>query len=101
MTDSILTEADKLVNGDRREAYGSPLRDFTRVAAMWTSIIGSHVTAEQAVLCMIAIKLSRETNKHKRDNLVDIAGYAEVLNKLVRESQGLEADDGEATEAAD
>ena len=25
---------------------------------------------------MIAVKLARQTHQHKRDNLVDIAGYA-------------------------
>jgi hypothetical protein len=27
-------------------------------------------------LCMVAIKLARQSHHHKRDNLVDIAGYA-------------------------
>jgi len=27
-------------------------------------------------LCMIAVKLARQAHRHKRDNLVDIAGYA-------------------------
>lgn len=31
---------------------------------------------------MIALKMAREMNKSKRDNLVDIAGYAGVLEKL-------------------
>ena len=30
---------------------------------------------------MMAVKLAREKFNHKRDNLVDLAGYAELLNR--------------------
>lgn len=34
---------------------------------------------------MIATKLSRESFKHKRDNLVDLAGYTWVLNEIIED----------------
>ena len=42
----------------------------------------------------------RERNKHKRDNLVDLCGYAEILNRLEdnnkeRASQFVYSDSGE------
>lgn len=37
---------------------------------------------------MAAVKLSREVDKHKRDNLTDLAGYAECAS-MVAERQGL------------
>ena len=30
---------------------------------------------------MIAVKLARENYRHKRDNLVDLAGYVEILHE--------------------
>lgn len=77
---SICAEADQLVSGDRRNAYGHPLDDFTKTAAMWSAILGAPVTAEHVPLCMIAVKISRELNRPKRDNLVDICGYAKTLD---------------------
>lgn len=76
---SILIEAESLVHGDRNESYGHPLDDFRRTAKMWSAILGIEVRPEQVGLCMIAVKLSRECHAHKRDNLVDIAGYAETV----------------------
>jgi hypothetical protein len=77
-----LQEAQRLVYGDRGAAYGHPLDDYTKTAALWSVILGTKVTPQQAILCMIAVKISRQMNKHKRDNIVDIAGYAECLNRV-------------------
>lgn len=83
---SPLSEALGLVYGDRGADYGHPLDDYRRTAAMWSAILDTEVTPEQAILCMIAVKISRECNAPKRDNLVDIAGYAECANRvLIRE----------------
>lgn len=82
---NILQEADKLVNGDRREAYGSPLDDFSRTAKMWSAILGHEVTAEQVGLCMCAVKISRQVNAPKLDNMVDLAGYAATVQMVLDE----------------
>jgi hypothetical protein len=59
----------------------SPLSS-NRTAKFWSEILGLPVTPEQVALCMIAVKMSREVNAHKRDNLVDIAGYARTLETV-------------------
>lgn len=82
---SILTEAESLVHGDRNRDYGHPLDDFTKTAKMWEVIIGAPITAEQVGLCMIALKISRQLNRPKRDNMVDTAGYAETVQMVVDE----------------
>ena len=79
---SILDTAKRITAGERQEDYGHPSGDFGRAAQMWTAILGEKlhagekVTAEDIPLCMIAVKLARQAHRHKRDNLVDIAGYA-------------------------
>jgi len=79
---SIALEAYKLVVGARQEYYGHPLDDFTRTAKIWSAILGIEVTAEQVGLCMIGVKIARQVNHEKIDNLIDIAGYAETLNLI-------------------
>ncbi len=79
------SEANRIVNGDRQESYGHPLDQWTRAAAMWSAILGVEVTAEKALLCMIAVKISRECYRPKQDNLVDMAGYAECLQIVADE----------------
>lgn len=76
MTERVLQEADRLISGDRREEYGSVKESFEAVAAGWSLIIGHEVTATQVALCMVWLKVMRETVKDKRDNWVDMAGYA-------------------------
>jgi hypothetical protein len=83
--ESILTEASGLVNGARQNAYGHPLDNWGKTAAMFSVIFGVEVTAEQAVLALIATKMCRELNAVKRDNIVDIAGYSEVINMITHE----------------
>lgn len=80
---NILEEANSLVHGDRGAAYGHPSVDYQCTAAMWRALILRRygvdvpISDDFACLMMIAVKLSREAGKPKRDNLVDAAGYAE------------------------
>lgn len=76
-------EAYRLVGGDRRAAYGHPREDFTRTGRMWGAILEiGDVSPEKVGLCMAALKISREVNAHKRDNLVDLCGYAETVHMV-------------------
>lgn len=72
-------EADNLVNGARQANYGHPLDNFTGTAGIWNGIVHKKLkeplTAEDVALCMVGVKLSRETHVPKRDNLVDAHGY--------------------------
>ena len=80
--EGVLDEAKRITQSDRQDDYGHPSKDFARTAQMWTSILagklhqGAEISAMEVPLCMIAVKLARQSHRHKRDNLVDIAGYA-------------------------
>lgn len=87
--DTILDEAKGLVYGNRGTDYGHPAVDYDRVAKIWSGILGVDVTRLQAIQCMIGIKLSRLSNTpHHHDSWVDIAGYAECGNRVVKYEQG-------------
>ena len=81
-SESVLDEAKRITATTRHGDYGHPADDFARTARMWSGILanklrdGEQVTAMDVPLCMIAVKLARQAHRHKRDNLVDIAGYA-------------------------
>lgn len=84
---NILEEANTLVHGARGVDYGHPLDNFTQTAALWSAVLNTPVTAEQVGLCMICVKVSRQLNSPRTDNLVDIAGYAETVNMVVNERE--------------
>jgi len=70
-----------LVNGERQAAYGEPVAHWTKVAARWSDILDSPVTAKRAALCMAAMKEVREEHRHDPDNAIDFAGYMEIARR--------------------
>lgn len=72
---TLLDEAASIVNGDRNADYGHPSINFERTALIWSAILGCEVTGEDVALCMVGVKLAREVNRQKRDNIVDAIGY--------------------------
>lgn len=87
--ETVLEEAQRLTGGDRRADYGHPIDDFTRTGVMWGAIldIGRAVEPEEVGLCMAALKISRQVNKPKRDNLVDGAGYLRTVEMVIDERE--------------
>jgi hypothetical protein len=81
--ETILEEANRLIYGDRNEAYGHPADDFARTGRMWGAILGTADIAPELVgLCMVAVKISREVHAPKRDNRTDGAGYFGCVDKV-------------------
>jgi hypothetical protein len=83
---SILEEAQGIVrkggveNSERR--YGTPLESFGKIALVASIICDKEITLQDVAKIQIAQKLVRESYAHKRDNLVDLCGYASILNDL-------------------
>ena len=92
---NILEEANELVNGARQASYGHPIDDFTRTAGMISAMLGHKLkeplSPEDVGLIMCCVKLSRQVNRPKRDNLVDLAGYAATVEmvQLERVKRGM------------
>lgn len=81
---TILEEAGLLVNqgGDRNDSYDHPYHNFSKIASVAAIVFGIPVTPRQVGLFMIGMKLVRDSHKAKRDNIVDIAGYARCIERL-------------------
>ena len=85
-TQSVLEEAMKCVGGPRRRDYGTPDENFGRIAALWNVQLSGKLTKaltpDDVAMLMILLKVARQGNSPKRDNLVDIAGYAQCASEL-------------------
>ena len=79
---SILAEAEDIVNGSRQSDYGDANESFSRIATIASVMVGKELSPEDCCAVMMAVKLVRESFAHKRDNLVDLCGYAELMNRL-------------------
>jgi len=79
--ESILDEAKEITGNNRMEAYGHPKHNFKDIAIMWKSYIQMkhdsivNIDAKDVAFMMVLFKICREKSCHKRDNLVDGAGY--------------------------
>lgn len=80
---SILSEAEEIVNGNRQSDYGDAANNFHRIANIVNSMYPQlNINAQQCCAVLMAVKLIREGFRHKRDNLVDLCGYAHIMNEI-------------------
>lgn len=84
----VLIRANELVNGARQKDYGPPKVNFDRIARIWAAVLGTEITHQQVIQCMIGLKLARlsETPDHE-DSWLDIAGYVGVWDLCRDENQ--------------
>ena len=82
LRDEILDEAKELINGPRSRDYGDAWENHSRVAAMWSVILGKDIDPKQVYLCLLALKMCHliQTPDHK-DSAIDICGYGALLGE--------------------
>jgi hypothetical protein len=74
-----------LVQVDRRRDYDHPLDCCSRIAKTWEAVLGIDITPEQVALCLAGMKIARESHRPKKDNRLDLAGYAWVIDQVHEE----------------
>ena len=75
--DEILDAAKRCVCGDREQDYGSPEKNFERIAEFWSTYMGYPVVAHDVAAMFALLKIARIASGHaKEDNWIDLAGYA-------------------------
>ena len=79
---SILDEAKAVVEGSRQSDYGDPVESFDKIAKTASMIAGKDLSPKECCAVLMAVKIVRESFNHKRDNLVDLCGYAHIMNEL-------------------
>ena len=67
---TILDEAKKILYEDREKTYGNPGKNMKKTAELWSAYLGVDITYKDVALMMICLKVAREKNSPKRDNLV-------------------------------
>jgi hypothetical protein len=80
---NILKRADEIVNirSEEKEREYGPFEEGMKKAADIASIMcNKEITTSDMYMCMIALKLSRESYCHKEDNLLDACAYIGSLN---------------------
>jgi len=85
---SILKEANTIIYGDREKTYGHPSKNLETIAKMWNAYInakpnkGNSLNAKDVAAMMVLLKTARlANNPEHRDSLVDICGYAALIER--------------------
>jgi hypothetical protein len=78
----VLEDAYDLVNGDRQQSYGDACASFDRIAKLWSAYKGIKITPKDVASMMILMKVSRSVTSSKRDNWIDVCGYAELGSQI-------------------
>jgi hypothetical protein len=84
---TILEEAATITSGDRQRYYGHPSDNHGNTATFWSAYLNRkygaafRLTVRDVALMMVLLKISRDANAQKRDNLVDICGYTRNIEQ--------------------
>ncbi len=85
-SESVLQEADRITE-ERGQDYGPPIDNHSCTAELVSAYLSRKygtfsIDAEDVCWFNILQKISREANSHKRDNLVDVAGFIKNLEEV-------------------
>jgi len=86
-SETILEEAGWITSKDRNETYGNPGDNLSNTADLWSSYLNRKygdimLDADDVCMMMILLKISRQAHAPKRDNLVDICGWARLVEVM-------------------
>jgi hypothetical protein len=79
----VCHRAGNLIGGERARQHGDALAAHTNVAVLWSAYLGVPITARDAALMMVLLKVARtKTGDFNLDNYVDAAGYAAIAAEV-------------------
>ena len=89
---TILDDAARIITGDREKTYGDPGKNLRCIANLWEMYLDGRglisensdsLRPEDVANMMILLKVARLINDKKhRDSMVDICGYAALMERI-------------------
>jgi len=77
--DAMLDKVRDITSGERQKSYGNPLTNHERIAAFWSTYLEIDINYRQVAMMMVLVKVARDMNATKEDNITDIMGYAKII----------------------
>ena len=79
----ILAQAEKYINGEKDEVYGTPLINHQRIAQLWQVVLGTEISPAEVAICMALVKVARlvQTPDHE-DSYIDAAAYMAIAGEV-------------------
>jgi hypothetical protein len=83
---NILEKANEIINlrsEEKERMYGPFEEGMERAAMIASGCTGKDITANDIYMCLVSLKLSRQSYNHKEDNLLDAVAYLGSLNNYI------------------
>lgn len=75
----LFKEAEKLLSQDRQSIYGDASVNYSRIALIWSALIGVPIEGKDVALMMAALKIYRASvNSNHQDSFVDALAYIAI-----------------------
>jgi hypothetical protein len=80
--------AKEIIYGDREQTYGHPSKNLVAISQLWTIYLHQKyasnviVNAEDVCWMMNLLKMTRQMNQVKQDNVIDAIGYLALIDRL-------------------
>ena len=85
---NILKKANQIVNErseEKERQYGNFVNCMNKTSIIASQMSNKNITIEDTYNVLIALKLARQSNAHKEDNLLDAVAYLGSLNNYKNE----------------
>lgn len=88
--ENCLAEAQKIINGNRQNDYGTPEDSFQRIADYWNNYLfhrkdireGYTLESKDVAMMMVLFKIARLEHSYTHDSCVDICGYTAIYDNM-------------------
>lgn len=85
---NILEEANNIVNErseEKERQYGNFFECMEKTSRIASEMSSKDLSTEDCYNVLVALKLARQSNSHKEDNLLDAVAYLGSLNNYKNE----------------
>ena len=66
----------------RGRDYGTPAENLKRISTLWSMHLEFEISEYDVAIMMTMLKLARNANDHKDDNLLDAAAYLALADSV-------------------
>lgn len=90
-----LMKALEIINGKRRDNYGTPEDSFNRIADYWNNYLrhmnllntDANILSKDVAMMMVLFKIARLENGYTKDSCIDICGYTAIYDDFHKNSE--------------
>ena len=83
ITKEFLTEATKLIGGDRQRDYGDKVVNHNNIARLWSAYLDMPIRAHDVAILMALLKIARtKLGAVSKDTYTDMSAYSAIAGEI-------------------